>query len=537
MEVGGLKLRPIRTRPPAASSEASVDAGELNGGLAQQPLNPNQRADADGSDACTIPEPVTPAGRAFLDPSFNAHILVILGSKVPINVDALKSGLRETIIKHKRFSSIIRKSDKGELIWVPTSVNLDEHIITAGGDTSSATFVEDYVAQLAQAPPLNASRPLFEFHVLRAKLGDAVENTVLRVHHALGDGTSLMSLLLSCTRKAADPNLLPTLPTQVYRSETKSSTWKAFGLLVWRFLLILWYTFLDVCSFIATSLWLEDSQTPLKGSLGVEKLPRRLAYWTVSMDDIRIVKRAIHGTVNDVVFGMVAAGLSRYLQQKYNENLGSGDVATKKLLGSKRMVKNQQKFKERLAHLRVRACILVNTRPSPGLQELEKMMKGGSQARWGNEMGYVILPVPLAAVENPLEYVFKSKSILDKKKQSLGAPLSYKGATMLMNIIGSEMPTRLTLNCGAHTTLAFSNVSGPLEEVEFFGHRITHIIPTVVGQPQALCVHVQSYMGKATIVVTSAKDVIPDPERLCEHIVCALHEMKESLPYEEKLEK
>ncbi|MCO5568758.1 hypothetical protein L7F22_022458 [Adiantum nelumboides] len=532
MEVGaGLKLRPIRTsRPPASCNfEGSVDAVELDGG---QILPPNVRSHGDDDDdaddrAC---EPVTPAGRAFLDPSFNAHILVILGSKDPINIDALKSGLRETITKHKRFSSIIRKSDKGKLIWEPTSVNLDEHIIIAGGDTSSATFVEDYVAQLAQAPPLNTSRPLFEFHVLKAKLGDASENTVLRVHHALGDGTSLMSLLLACTRKAEDPRLLPTLPTQVYKSQMKMSTWKASLLLMWSFLLISWYTLLDVCAFVATSLWLEDSQTPLKGSLGVEKLPRRLAYWTVSMDDIRIVKRAIHGTVNDVMFGMVAAGLSRYLQQQYNENSGSEDFSTEMLNGSKHVLEDQQKeIKERLAHLRVRACILVNTRPSPGLQELEKMMKGGSQARWGNEMGYVILPVPIAAFGNTLEYVLKSKSILDKKKQSLGAPFSYKSGTMLMNMMGSGMPTRLTLNCGAHTTLAFSNVAGPLEEVEFFGHRITHIIPTVVGQPQALCVHVQSYMGKATIVVTSAKDVIPDPERLCEHIASALQEMKESV--------
>ncbi|MCO5612232.1 hypothetical protein L7F22_066496 [Adiantum nelumboides] len=267
MEAGGLKLRPIRTRPPASSSyEVSVDAAELDAGLVQQILTPNVRShgndDADNG-ACTICEPVTPAGRAFLDPSF---ILVILGSKDPINIDALKSGLRETIIKHKRFSSIIRKSDKGKLIWEPTSVNLDEHIIIAGGDRSSATFVEDYVAQLAQAPPLNASRLLFEFHVLRAKLGDAVENTVLRVHHALGDGTSLMSLLLACTRKAEDPSLLPTLPTQVYMRQTKMSTWKALLLLMWSFLLILWYTFLDVCTFVATSLWLEDSQTPLKGT-------------------------------------------------------------------------------------------------------------------------------------------------------------------------------------------------------------------------------------------------------------------------------
>lgn len=520
MEMAGIKLRPIRTRH-STFHDTSGDAGKLAG---------NDDA-VDGSGTCANCEPVTPAGCAFLQPSLNAHIIVILGSKVPINIDFLKAGLHETIIKHKRFRSVVRKSDKGELIWVPTCVNLDEHIVIARGDTSSPTFVEDYVAQLAHAPPLDQSRPLFEFHILRAKLGDAVENTVFRVHHALGDGTSLMSLLLACTRKAEDPNLLPSLPTQVYRIRKKELAWKAFFVLIWSFLVILWYTFLDVFSFIATMLWLEDSPTPLKGSLGVEKLPRRLAHRTVCMDDIRIVKRATNGTVNDVVYGMVAAGLSRYLQHKYNGS--EEDVAAKKHIGSKDTLEAQQSVKERLAHLRVRACILVNTRPSPGLQEVEKMLRGGSQARWGNHMGYVILPVPLSTFENPLEYVHKAKSILDKKKLSLGAPFSYKGGTMLMKIMGPEMPTRLTLNCSFHTTLAFSNMSGPLEEIEFFGHPITHIIPTVAGQPQALCVHIQSYMGKATIVVLSAKDVIPDPERLCEHMASALEEMKGRVPHKE----
>ncbi|MCO5553434.1 hypothetical protein L7F22_006955 [Adiantum nelumboides] len=186
--------------------------------------------------------------------------------------------------------------------------------------------------------------------------------------------------------------------------------------------------------------------------------------------------------------------------------------------------------KKQMARLRVRACALVNTRKSPGLQELKSMLSGGAQARWGNNMGYVILPVPLLADENPLNYVHKAKSIIDKKKLSLGAAFSYASGKFLISLIGSKVPKRLTYNCTSHTTLAFSNIFGPLEEIQFFGHPVTHIIPTVAGQPQALCVHVQSYMGKVTLVVSSAKDIIPDPERLCQYMVCALEDMKKMLP-------
>eukprot|EP00250_Pteridium_aquilinum_P009153 c18476_g1_i1 orf=277-1923(-) len=537
MEAASAKLRPVRTKLYKTlnkSTDPNYSVKLYDGGVKDDVHGDND------AGACDTHEPVTPAGRVFCSPSFNVHILVILGFKSPINIEVFKTGIHDTLLKHKRFSSVIRKGDKGDLYWVPTTVNLDDHMVIVGADdadASSPSFVEDYVAKLAQAPPLDTSRPLFEIHILRVKLEDAVENLVLRVHHSLGDGTSLMSLLLACTRKANQPDSLPTLPAQSHRSRRTRTSYEAFFLLLWSFLLIVWYTFLDICSFTATMLWLKDSQTPIMGHAGVEKSPRRLAHWTVSMDDIRSVKNAIHGTVNDVVFGLIAAGLSRYLQQQYSGNLGNSDeAATLKLVGSKHTndshKANSDSIKMQLARLRVRACTLVNTRPSSGLHELESMMQGGSQARWGNDMGYVILPVPVSPCENPLEYVYKAKSIIDKKKLSLGAAFSYRSGTMLMNLTGPEMPTRLTYNCTSHTTLAFSNVFGPLEEIQFFGHRVAHIIPTVTGQPQALCVHAQSYMGKITFVVSSVEDIIPYPEILCKHMACALEDMKQKLSNE-----
>lgn len=514
----GIRLRPVRTK------------------LLDDSVKLTEHDDDKVSDdvSTLVKEPVTPAGRVFCSPIFNVHILVTLGIKTPCRIEDFKDGIRSTLLKHKRFCSIMRKGDRGELYWEPSTVNLDDHIIVTGVndmDVSSPSCVEDYVAKLMQAPPLDMSRPLFEFHILKAKLGDAVENVVFRVHHSLGDGTSLMSLFLACTRRVDQPDSLPTLPTQVKRNEgkRKAEFWQNLFLLIWRFLLILWYTFTDVCSFVATISWMEDSRTPIKGYSGVEKMSKRLAQRTVSLDDIRSVKQAIHGTVNDVMFGMLVAGLSRYLQQQYDsDRLSISKIETGKH-PFKSLKDNWNSKVTPLAHLRVRACALVNTRPSPGLHEIQDMMRGGSQARWGNDMGYVFLPVPICAYEDPLQYVYEAKSILDRKKLSWGAAFSYKSGTLLMNLTGPEMPTKLTYKCTSHTTLSFSNVIGPLEEVQFFGHPITHIIPTVSGQPQALCVHIQSYMGKVTIVVSAAEDIIPDPDTLCKYMVCALEDMKQRI--------
>ena len=35
----------------------------------------------------------------------------------------------------------------------------------------------------------------------------------------------------------------------------------------------------------------------------------------------------------------------------------------------------------------------------------------------------------------------------------------------------------------SNTTLAFSNVVGPLEEISFYGHQVAYIAPSVYGSP------------------------------------------------------
>lgn len=52
-------------------------------------------------------EPVTPAGRLFSQPNLNCYILCTLGFRDTINVSDFKGTLLETLVKHKRFHSIM----------------------------------------------------------------------------------------------------------------------------------------------------------------------------------------------------------------------------------------------------------------------------------------------------------------------------------------------------------------------------------------------------------------------------------------------
>lgn len=54
-----------------------------------------------------IEEPVTPAGQLFSQPNLNCYILCTLGFKDTMNVSGVKETLLETLVKHKRFHSIM----------------------------------------------------------------------------------------------------------------------------------------------------------------------------------------------------------------------------------------------------------------------------------------------------------------------------------------------------------------------------------------------------------------------------------------------
>lgn len=198
--------------------------------------------------------------------------------------------------------------------WVRTEVNMDDHIIVPELDPAATSAdpdkaLEDYVSSLSTRP-MDHSRPLWELHVLGFPTGEAAAAVALRVHHSVGDGVSMLSLFMACTRSAADPGALPSLPparragpVYVVRRPPPLSSPSAAGALdalaalaVWllSFLVLAWHTAVDVVCFVATAVsLLGDAPTVLKGREGTEFEPRRFVNRTLSLDDIKYVKNAM----------------------------------------------------------------------------------------------------------------------------------------------------------------------------------------------------------------------------------------------------
>lgn len=394
-------------------------------------------------------------------------------------------------------------------------MNVDDHVIVPDLDPnmdSPDQFVEDYLADLTKHP-FDLSKPLWEVHILNVKTSDAAALGVFKIHHSLGDGVSLISLLLACARKSSDPNALPTLP--VARKKPQPTTRSShsgflkcfFGSLM--LLRVLWNSVVDIALFLATMVFLKDKNDFMRYGAHHdhgEQPPKRFVYKTFSFDDIKLVKNAMGVTVNDVVMGITQAGLSRYLNKKHGKDKGDHNNA---------LANNLPK------DIRLRAVLVMNLRSHTMIEGLAKRMEADTKVDWdwGNLVGYVLLPLHIGIKDDPLDYIRDAKATIDRKKQSYEAQLSYSATKCFLNTLGLGVAVPLMHNSIGNTTLTFSNLVGPLEEVSFYGHPMTFLAPSFYGAPQPLIVSFQSYMNKMTVVVAVDEDIIPDPHNLCNEIV------------------
>lgn len=198
------------------------------------------------------------------------------------------------------YCKVIDEKNDGKMRWRKTKVNVDNHVFMPDIDLhkmedsadAADVYVEDYISDLHKTK-MDYSKPLWEFHILNIRTSGASGVVVLKVHHSLGDGISLMSSLLACTRQSSNPMLLPTLPTRNRVRSPSSSKPKGFLFTLWTMLLMVFNTFVDVLFLAATALFLKDTDTPIKGSLESGLAKKRMVHKLINLNDIKLVKTAM----------------------------------------------------------------------------------------------------------------------------------------------------------------------------------------------------------------------------------------------------
>ncbi|KAG0447584.1 hypothetical protein HPP92_028258 [Vanilla planifolia] len=415
-------------------------------------------------DAAAGDEPVSPTGQYFNSSSLNISIVAVFESDYQLDVSLAMAAVEKQFLPvSPRFSSVMIKDEKGVQRWKKVEVNLEDHIKTPifiSGLDFYDKHIEDYLTKLAmeRLPPC---RPLWELHLLKYPTRVAAGTAVFKLHHALGDGFSLMGALFSCLRRADDPSLPLTFPARRQRPEKRS-----YG-----------------------SSFVEDDRTPVRsGEVGVEFRPLTISTVVFSLDDVRKVKDKLGVSLNDVISGVVFYGMQIYIKAR------EGDAG-----------------RSRAGKTKVTALLLLNTRNIKNYQSLEDMRRPGAESRWGNHFGFIHVSVPFspdADQVDPLSFVVKGKQIIRAKMNSLGVYLTGKLLEWMRMRNGPEVTARYMYNTLRNTSATISNLTGPVEPIIMGNNPISNFYFMVVGVPQSLTISIVSYMGKLTLAMGTEKDFI-----------------------------
>ncbi|CAD5333280.1 unnamed protein product [Arabidopsis thaliana] len=444
-------------------------------------------------------EPLSPMSHMLSSPNF--FIVITFGFKTRCNRSAFVDGINNTLINAPRFSSKmeINYKKKGEPVWIPVKLRVDDHIIVPDLEYSNIQnpdqFIEDYTSNIANIP-MDMSKPLWEFHLLNMKTSKAESLAIVKIHHSIGDGMSLMSLLLACSRKISDPDALVSNTTATKKPADSMAWWLFVGF--WFMIRVTFTTIVEFSKLMLTVCFLEDTKNPLMGNPSDGFQSWKVVHRIISFEDVKLIKDTMNMKVNDVLLGMTQAGLSRYLSSKYD-----GSTAEKKKI---------------LEKLRVRGAVAINLRPATKIE--------GSKCRWGNFIGTVIFPLWVKSEKDPLEYIRRAKATMDRKKISLEAFFFYGIIKFTLKFFGGKAVEAFGKRIFGHTSLAFSNVKGPDEEISFFHHPISYIAGSALVGAQALNIHFISYVDKIVINLAVDTTTIQDPNRLCDDMVEALEIIK-----------
>jgi diacylglycerol O-acyltransferase len=214
---------------------------------------------------------------------------------------------------------------------------------------------------------------------------------------------------------------------------------------------------------------------------------RRLAVVEVPLDEVKTIKRALGGTVNDVVLSLVTAGLRELLLARGETPPSAG----------------------------MRAMVPVNVRAAAEHLEL------------GNRISSLFVHLPVSVTEPQWRYRRVRAETMRLKASHQAA-----GGRLLVDLAGLAPPAlhsfvAQSLFATRLFNVTVTNVPGPPSTLYAFGAPLRRIIPLVpLAAEHALAVAALSYDGTVFFCVHADRDAVPDADRVTAGIASELQALR-----------
>jgi WS/DGAT/MGAT family acyltransferase len=225
---------------------------------------------------------------------------------------------------------------------------------------------------------------------------------------------------------------------------------------------------------------------------------RRFATVTVELDEIKRIKNAAGGTVNDVVLAAVTGALGRYLR-------GRGHSTHE---------------------LELRAMVPISVRTAD------------EHGALGNRVSSYMAPLPVWCDDpaDRLRRVSETMGDLKQSKQAVGASLMTELTNFAPPTIAGQAARLQSRQ--RFFNLVVTNVPGPQFPLYLLGRELQRIFPMVpLARRQGVCFGIMSYNGQVNFGLIGDYDALPDLEVLAADLEASLAELSELAPTEKRARK
>jgi diacylglycerol O-acyltransferase / wax synthase len=438
---------------------------------------------------------------AWLRMDNDVNLMMIVGVWLltpAISLDQLRRRITDKLLKYERFRQKA-VTDMMGANWVDaTDFDIARHVVSETlprrRGQSERVALQARCAELAMQP-LDPAHPLWQFHLIENYEGGCA--LIVRIHHCIGDGIALVSVMMSITDGGSDPpqRRRREAPDDVHDGDWLADavlkpltdlTVKAIGMYgggVARSIDMLSHpqqplfgsvdmarSGLQVIGDVAAlALMADDSPTRLKG----RPLGEKVVAWSEPMplDAVKVIGKGLNCSINDVLLSCVSGAIGEYLREQGDDPAGK----------------------------EIRAMVPVNLRPLDKAWQL------------GNRFGLAPLVLPIG-IANPVERVYAVRARMNELKGSYQPLLAYAVLSVAGLFIKPVQDAILGL-FAKKTTAVMTNVPGPAKLLKLCGSTVRQQMFWVPASGDVgVGVSILSYGGGVQFALITDRRLCPDPQ-------------------------
>jgi diacylglycerol O-acyltransferase / wax synthase len=451
-------------------------------------------------------EPVERMSRvdtAWLRMDNDVNLMMIVGVwllKPAITLEALRERIESKLLKYDRFRQKAVLDTLGASWVLDEGFDIERHVVVETlprkkGQTERQAL-QARCGELASTP-LDHAHPLWQFRLIEDYEGGSA--LIARIHHCIGDGIALISVMLSITDGGSDP---PKRRKRVPDENPHEGDWLADAVLTPLTDLTVKAIGMYGNGVVKSIDMLSNPQEPLMGSLdmarsGVQVLKDAVALAAMSddsptllkgkpigqkvvawseplpLDAVKAIGKGLNCSVNDVLLACAAGAIGQYLRHHGDDPSGK----------------------------EIRAMVPVNLRPLDKAWQL------------GNRFGLAPLVLPVG-IDNPIERVYAVRSRMADLKGSYQPLLAFAILSMTGLFIKPVQDMVLGL-FAKKATAVMTNVPGPAVPLKFCGSTLRQNMFWVPASGDiGFGVSILSYGGGVQFGLITDHKLCPHPQQI-----------------------